>query len=256
MEKRYFINVLSDNYNDVVNTSNDFWKKQIYSLIKYISSNVSSSFSNDLYTGTTGIAYMFYHLAVSDGLKNDSTALLSKAMTVLNLDKSTKYNQPSLCQFICGDAGVYAVKAAICHQSGDLKSAEMYLEHFKNGLAICKPINFFKPGGDELFVGRTGYLYGILWLEKVLGRKIISDRDIIELCSTIVESGRIYSKKRKSIFPLMYSYYNTEYLGNIFLNFYFKLNEKYIYIIIFPFYRSCSWFVYNTTSINFISSIY
>lgn len=234
MGKRYFVNILSDSNNDVVNTSSDFWKKQIYSLIKYISSNVSSSLSNDLYTGTTGIAYMFYHLAISDELKNDSMALLSKALTVLNLDKNTNYDQPSLCQFICGDAGVCAVKAAISHQMGDLKSAEMYLEHFKNGLAICKPINFFKPGGDELFVGRTGYLYGILWLKKVFGRKIIPDKDIIELCSTIVESGRKYSKRKKSIFPLMYSYYNTEYLGNFFFFYlYFKFNKKYIFVYLF-----------------------
>lgn len=218
MAKRYFINVFSDNYNAALNNSNDIWIKQINSLMKDISSNISSSFSNDLYTGTTGIAYMFYHLAVSDVFKNDSTALLDKAMTVSNLDKDTNSNQKSLCQFICGDAGVCAVKAAIYYQIGDLKLAEMYLEHFKNGLAICRPINFFKPGGDELFVGRTGYLFGVLWLEKVTGRKIISDSDIIELCSTIVESGRKYSKRKKSIFPLMYSYYYTEYLGKIFFS--------------------------------------
>ncbi|XP_008186949.1 lanC-like protein 3 homolog isoform X2 [Acyrthosiphon pisum] len=180
--------------------------------MELVSQNTSSSSDNDLYTGTTGIAYMFYHLSTSEGFKNNSTALLNKTVAVLRLTGShlsEKYSS----QFICGNAGINAVNAAVYHQIGDEKTAEMYLERFKNGLAICKPINFFKPGGDELFVGRAGYLYGLLWLEKVFNRKIIADLDIIQLCLTIVESGRNYSKKNRSIFPLMYSYYNTEYLG-------------------------------------------
>jgi len=215
MSKRYFKNVFIDSQKIGSNTSYDFWKDKVCSLMERISQNTSLSSDNDLYTGTTGIAYMFYHLATSEGFKNDSTSLLNKAVAVSRLmehNSSGKY--PS--QFICGDAGVNAVNAAIYHQMGDEKTAEIYLEHFKNGLAVCKPINFFKPGGDELFVGRAGYLYGLLWLEKVFNRKIIADLDIIQLCLTIVESGRNYSKKNKSLFPLMYSYYNTEYLGKYF----------------------------------------
>ncbi|CAI6347968.1 unnamed protein product [Macrosiphum euphorbiae] len=212
MSKRYFKNVYLDCQGVDSSTSYDFWKDNVYCLMERVSQNTSSSSDNDLYTGTTGIAYMFYHLSTSEGFKNNSTELLNKAVAVSRLtghNLSEKYSS----QFICGNAGVNAVNAAIYHQIGDEKSAEMYLECFKNGLAVCKPINFFKPGGDELFVGRAGYLYGILWLEKVFNRKIIADLDIIQLCLTIVESGRNYSKKKRSIFPLMYSYYNTEYLG-------------------------------------------
>ncbi|XP_015373610.1 PREDICTED: lanC-like protein 3 homolog [Diuraphis noxia] len=212
MSKRYFKNVLLDGQEVDSNTFHDFWKDNVYRLMECISQNTSLSPDNDLYTGTTGIAYMFFHLSTSEGFKNDSAALLNKAVAVSRL---MEHNLTEKCssQFICGDAGVNAVNAAIYHQIGDEKTAEMYLERFKNGLAVCKPINFFKPGGDELFVGRAGYLYGILWLEKVFSKKIIADLDIIQLCLTIVESGRNYSKKNKSIFPLMYSYYNTEYLG-------------------------------------------
>jgi len=213
MSKRYFNNVFHDSQEVGLNMSYDFLKHSVYNLMEDISQNTSFSSDNDLYIGTTGIAYMYYHLATSEGFKNDSTALLNKAVEVSKLrqpNSSEKYSS----QFICGDAGVNAVNAAIFHKIGDEKTAEMYLEHFKNGLAVCKPINFFKPGGDELFVGRAGYLFGLLWLEKVFNRKIIADLDIIQLCLTIVESGRNYSKKNKSIFPLMYSYYNTEYLGN------------------------------------------
>lgn len=75
-------------------------------------------------------------------------------------------------------------------------------------------------GGDELFVGRTGYICGALWLEKVEGRKVVPDKDINELCMSIVESGRRNAQShRRPSSPLMFSYYDTEYLGkqNIFM---------------------------------------
>lgn len=222
MTNRYFKNVFHDGEEIGLNTSYEFWKDKVYNLVQIVSQNTSSSSDNDLYTGTTGIAYMFYHLATSEKFKNNSTDLLNKAVAFSRQMEHNLVNKfPS--QFICGDAGVNAVNAAICHQMGDEKTAEFYLEHFKNGLAVCKPINFFKPGGDELFVGRAGYLYGLLWLEKVFCRKIIVDQDITNLCLTIVESGRNYSKKNGSIFPLMYSYYNTEYLGKYFYFVYLQI---------------------------------
>ncbi|XP_025194350.1 lanC-like protein 3 homolog isoform X2 [Melanaphis sacchari] len=184
MPKRYFDNVFPDGQEVDSNMSYDFLKQSVYSLMEDVSRNASLSLDNDLYIGTTGIAYMYYHLATSEGFKNDSPALLNKAVEVSRLMQHNS-SEKSSHQFICGDAGVNAVYAAIFH----------------------------KIGGDELFVGRTGYLFGLLWLEKVFDRKIIADQDIIQLCLTIVESGRNYSKKNKSIFPLMYSYYNTEYLG-------------------------------------------
>lgn len=213
MPKRYFENKLSDNDGNC-NASYGFWKDKINSLIECVSDNSSSS-ENILYTGSTGIAYMFYYLAITDKFKHNSSALLNKAVDILNVSKikENNFHKKGLCQFICGDAGVNAVSAAIFYKKGDVKTAEIYLEQFKIGVTVCKPIDFYKYGGDELFVGRAGYLYGVLWLEKVFGKKIVPDQDIIELCSTIVESGRIYSEKNNSIFPLMYSYHQKEYLG-------------------------------------------
>lgn len=212
MTNRYFENSLHDYDAGVLNTSSKFWKNKIIDLTERVAKNASSSTKNTIYTGTTGIAYMFYRLAISNEFKNDSKNFLIKAievlqLTVINCRKSTG-------QFICGDAGVNAVHAAIYHLLDDVKMAEMYLKHFENQQIIFKPASsIIKSGDDELFVGRTGYLFGVLWLEKVFGRKIIPDQDIIELCSAIVESGRQYSKRNKSIFPLMYSYHNKEYLG-------------------------------------------
>lgn len=214
MAKRYFKNVHYDSQANIPIESLKI-KDKINDLVECISKNALLSSKNTLYTGTSGIVFMFYHLATSDEFKNESTFFLNKAIEIL-IAKKTNFDQKKLGQFICGDAGVNAVNAAIYHQIGNEKMAEMYLEHFVKGVSICKPIGSLKPGEDELFVGRAGYLYGVLWLEKVFGNKIIPNIDIFELCSTIVESGRKYSKKNKSLFPLMYSYHNKEYLGKFF----------------------------------------
>lgn len=217
MPKRYFENTLSDDYENVVNTPLDHWNDKIHDLVECVSQNARSSPKNTLYTGTTGIAYMFYRLAVSDKFKYDSTTFLNKAVEILKL-RENRFDCKKLGQFISGDAGVNAVSAAIYHQLGDVKMASMYLEQFERGLTNCKPMGRLRPGDDELFVGRSGYLYGVLWLEKVFGRKILQDQDVIEICSVIVESGRNYSKKTKSKFPLMFLFHNKEYLGKCLFN--------------------------------------
>lgn len=216
MTTRCFENVQHDYATGVLSISSEFWKHKVFDLTERVAQNALTSTKNTLYTGTTGIAYMFYRLAISNEFKNYSTNFLNKAIEVLQLKVINC--KKSTGQFICGDAGVNAVHAAIYHLLDDVKMAEMYLNHFENQQIIHKSVgSIIKPGDDELFVGRTGYLVGVLWLEKVFGKKVIPDQDIIELCSTIVESGRQYSKRNKSIFPLMYSYHNKEYLGKLFL---------------------------------------
>jgi hypothetical protein len=212
MAKRFFNNIYSESYESDLSVYDKVWKDKVNSLMQLVDQNASSSSKNTLYTGTAGIAYMFYHLAISNKFKNNSSTYLNKAIKVLKL-KESSYNQKKLNHFICGDAGVNAVNAAIYNQIGDTKKAEIYLKHFENGVTNCKPIDSLKAGEDELFVGRAGYLYGVLWLEKVFGRKIIPDQDVIDICLTIIESGRQYSKINKSMFPLMYSYHSKEYLG-------------------------------------------
>lgn len=96
---------------------------------------------------------------------------------------------------------------------GENDQANQCFKRYSDAAPNCKPINFLRCGGDELFVGRAGYLCGILWLRKILGRDIISQKDIFEICSSIIQSGRQYSHSRRSPAPLMYAYYDTEYLG-------------------------------------------
>lgn len=68
-------------------------------------------------------------------------------------------------------------------------------------------------GSDEMFIGRAGYLSGCLWLQRKLGRQVLPEVKIFQLCDVIVESGRRFSRKVSSKSPLMFSYYETQYLG-------------------------------------------
>lgn len=216
MSKLYFTNTLSDNDESVLDTPFEYWKNKINDLLEHIIQNAPSSSKNTLYTGTTGIAYMFCRLAVADKFGSNGTMeYLNKAVKVLKL-KQNNYDKHKLQQFICGDAGVNAVTAAVYHQLGYERISRTYLEQFQNGVTKCKLIDCLAYGEDELFVGRAGYLCGVLWLEKIFGQKIVPDQHIIDVCSAIVESGRNYSRRNKCIFPLMFSYHGKEYLGKFF----------------------------------------
>jgi hypothetical protein len=89
------------------------------------------------------------------------------------------------------------------------------LKAYIDSAANCKPLNFLRCGGDELLVGRAGYLSGVLWLEKVFGKETFPAKDINELCKCIMESGRKYAQRHRSPCPLMFSYYDVEYLGQL-----------------------------------------
>jgi hypothetical protein len=97
--------------------------------------------------------------------------------------------------------------------AGDRGNADHYLKAYIDSAANCKPLNFLRCGGDELFVGRAGYLSGVLWLEKVFGKGTFPAKDVNELCRCIVQSGRNHAQHYKSPCPLMFSYYDVEYLG-------------------------------------------
>lgn len=86
----------------------------------------------------------------------------------------------------------------------------------------CVPVNFYKPGSDELFVGRAGFLAACAILNKRLGRTIVSSDIVLPLCNTIIDCGRRTSKRLGSECPLLFSYYDSFYLGrfiNLFLKF-------------------------------------
>lgn len=87
-----------------------------------------------------------------------------------------------------------------------------YLQSFLS-IQANLPATFFAPGSDEFFVGRAGYLSACAMLNRRFQRSVIPNEITLQLCNLTIESGRQYSKKFNHPSPLMYSYYNTEYLG-------------------------------------------
>ncbi|KAG5894961.1 hypothetical protein JTB14_023310 [Gonioctena quinquepunctata] len=168
-----------------------------------------------LYLGTAGIAYMYYHLSKLPSLADKKRHYLNKAVEylkpALNVAACAVKSQ-DIPSFILGNCGIYAIAAVIFKSIGDDNQSNHFRQLYYSAANICKEQNFLSCGSDELFVGRAGFILGALWLAEET-RTPIQKQIIYELCKVIVKSGREYAKKFRSPCPLMYSYYQVEYLG-------------------------------------------
>nr|BAC32282.1 unnamed protein product [Mus musculus] len=114
--------------------------------------------------------------------------------------------------FLLGGAGVYAVATLVYHALGRPDYVQP-LGKFRALCAVCAPVSFLDCGSDELFVGRAGYLCAALVLKQKLAQEVLTPTQIKAICQAILDSGKQYALKKRKPFPLMYSYYGTEYLG-------------------------------------------
>lgn len=159
---------------------------------------------------------MFLRLCQTNELVQETSARENAQLYIERAKHNAKQysrSRDERCAFLCGNAGIYAVSAAISDFNQNSKGLQQDLKNFEQGFEACKPVNFSKYGSDELLVGRAGFLSGIYWLNQTLRPKPFNADSIIELCESIVQSGRQYSKAKRSSFPLMYQYHGTEYLG-------------------------------------------
>ena len=64
---------------------------------------------------------------------------------------------------------------------------------------------------------RSGYLLGVLLLQRELGIGVLNDHEINVLCQRIIESGKQYRSKLEVDIdiPLLYCYHGTIYLGDL-----------------------------------------
>ncbi|CAK1550721.1 unnamed protein product [Leptosia nina] len=168
------------------------------------------SVDGGLYVGVTGVSYMFYCLAKNPILSDKKSYFI---------EKSLEYLQPALecsagdkTSFLLGDAGTYALATVIRKEAGNDLFQES-LKQYKSLYSLYLSPKFLKCGGDEFFVGRAGYLAGSLWISRELKTPIFTNEELYKICDIMFQSGKDYSKSHKSPCPLMYHYYNTEYLG-------------------------------------------
>lgn len=216
---RYFMNKLPDyTPGTSVQIDSPKWKEMTEKVVEKILNARPPSFENcdgGLYVGDAGISYMLYYLSQNSELSSKKDDYLKSAMQYAQVSmeylKRYKTNDPP-CSFILGKAGVVALGSLLYQTIGDEQSCEKLCKEYEQLSEYCTPI-IFRNGSDELFVGRAGYLCGAMNLQQKLGKKVVGDDVMKRLCSTMVQSGREYSKRCKSKSPLMYHYYNTQYLG-------------------------------------------
>lgn len=163
-----------------------------------------------LYVGVTGIALMFYRLSKNPVLSENRE---------IYLEKGLEYLQPALeksagdkTSFLLGDAGTYAVATVLKKESGKGNYMDT-LEQYQGLYNQYLHPKFLKCGGDEFFVGRAGFLAGALWLQRELKTQVLEESALFNICDMMILSGVEYAQKHNSPCPLMYHYYNMEYLG-------------------------------------------
>ncbi|XP_033221745.1 lanC-like protein 3 homolog isoform X1 [Belonocnema kinseyi] len=191
--------------------------KQLVGRIVKSSAPDCTDIDGGLYVGSVGIAYAFLHLRECGNFEseNQSNEYLKLAHSYLHnsLQNLERKNHRPDSSFLLGDAGVFAVGAVASAASGNADQVSKLSKRYLDFSDRYKKIDFLSCGSDEFFVGRTGYLFGALWLNRRLGKTVVSPEILQELCRLTVQSGKSYAQKNSSPCPLMYSYYDTEYLG-------------------------------------------
>lgn len=208
------------------------WKDRVLELAQHIQTNearYTKDHDGGLYVGPAGVAYSFYYLTTAPGLvmeEKEKAKYLKFAMDLVE-DNAGYYEKPevirdkrNLLGFLTGAAGVYAVASAIASAS-KLSEARIqsYLNKFSSLAQHFIPVQVHKCGSDEMFVGRAGYISAALWLKSINSKLDVVGNDVLfKICDAIVASGRQYAKSRRNNGqqpspPLMFAYYQTEYLG-------------------------------------------
>lgn len=172
---------------------------------------IKKNVDGGLYVGITGVSFMFLSLAKNPTLSSQKAFYLQKSFEYLKPAMETSTGDKT--SFLLGDAGTYALSTVLNKELGSDQFAQS-LRMYKSLYPSYLNPKFLKCGGDELFVGRAGYLAGILWISRELQSPIFTLEELYQICDIIVTSGREYAMKNKSPSPLMYHYYNTEYLGS------------------------------------------
>lgn len=169
----------------------------------------------DLYVGSSGIAFMFLKLHQSQSVESLNKSSLHNAKNFIEHAKQNLSKKPEdAASFLCGNAGVLSVSTIIHQHLGDSQTAKQDVSQFLSGVPVCLKKNFNRYGCDEVLFGRAGYLSGIYWLNQNLAKEQRMSSEIVSnIVDAIIQSGSEYSKASKLRIPLMWECYGSRYLG-------------------------------------------
>ncbi|KAH6928700.1 hypothetical protein HPB50_018751 [Hyalomma asiaticum] len=220
--KRYFVNTLPDYDGAPIPLERELWVERCRDTVQRVFTHQGTGFDDcdgGLYVGVAGVAFMAHRVAQSPHFAGDRARLLTKAQTYLGHALSycdqpqVRADRAMQSAFLLGSAGVWALAAVVANEVARNDDCDNFLARYAAVADICMPVKFLDCGSDEMFVGRAGYLTGLLYLRSRLGREVLPDEKIALLLHSVVQSGREYAKKHRSPCPLMYAYYDVEYLG-------------------------------------------
>lgn len=184
-------------------------------ILKY-TSRENNDRRGDLYVGNSGIAFMFYKLSQSRMAANFPDALNCAGRYIdESLSRAEKYKNRDgeKVSFLCGNAGIYAVSAAISFAQNNRGGLAEHLTRFSQGFDVCRRLQFNDYGNDEILFGRAGYLSAAYWLNQVINPPPFTKQQVLEVCETMYESGKQYSAQHRLKIPLMYECYGDQYVG-------------------------------------------
>uniref|UniRef100_A0A915PHQ7 Uncharacterized protein n=1 Tax=Setaria digitata TaxID=48799 RepID=A0A915PHQ7_9BILA len=115
-------------------------------------------------------------------------------------------------QYLLGTLGVYVIKVILDYEMKKFVNSSI-IDRIASLIDVICAKNYLPNGADEMLVGRAGFLAAVLTLRMHLRSEVISDLRIKKVVDCIINSGRHYAKQHGSRTPLMYHYYNVEYLG-------------------------------------------
>jgi len=221
---RYFVNDMQDWTDGLgmeMEVNSQRWAQEALGHVHKIIQNMPPTLKHcdgGLYVGAAGVGYALWYLSTKPAFAKDKEALLGLAKKYVDVSfqyiQHPQYKDDGIqVSLILGNGGIFMLGALVYKALGLKEQVSQCVEAYGKLAEKCLQPRFLRCGSDELFVGRAGYLCGLLVLRNKLGVKIINDGTAHEICKVVVESGRHYAAKTKAKIPLMYAYYDTEYLG-------------------------------------------
>lgn len=176
--RRYFPNPYEDyTFGSDFEIPIEKWLGIIKSIVQMIMESVSTTRSRErgLYVGNAGIGYMLCHLIKFEPLALERASFLGVCRKIFEKEISGTANTKSKSDgvsFLCGPSGVYALGAFLGRVSNNETLVTECVKKFQSLSTECLKPNFLQCGSNELFVGRAGYLCGMLAIEKMLQSKV------------------------------------------------------------------------------------
>ncbi|KAK0041809.1 lanC-like protein 3 [Biomphalaria pfeifferi] len=222
---RYFTNRIEDySAHADVSVDKERWLSRIKSLIAEILEYIRGEKSTDggLYVGSIGVAYMLCYASEFEPLHDRKMVYLNEASDVYKFNRNYfdrhRPRDSDRTSFVLGEAGLNTVGLYFGSLTKNKSLVSTNLDQYLSLHKTFLHLNM-RCGSDELFVGRAGYLCGIYFIKNILGNQEKLDtmfelnQGIDDIILAMIRSGRSLAAKIRSPTPLMYSYYDTLYLG-------------------------------------------